>query len=135
MSYPPPYEPGHHSSTLCLTELPTAVARARRATRQQLHDWKLDELIDNSDQPLEPIVLRLRLTDGAVYAEVWDCDDAVPMPATPDAFDEGGRGLRLIEAFCDSWGFYRDREGGKVTWCKLQGRSRVSTDRWREGST
>lgn len=148
MFFPPPYDPADQVAELRLAAMPTAVPWARRHTRQQLRKWHLEEFADdlllavseivtNSvkatgtleaptsytelyDQHLATVLLRLRLTASGLYAEVWDRADESPMPQQASVLDEGGRGLALVAALCDDWGFYSSRHGGKVTWCAIK---------------
>lgn len=148
MSYPPPFSPGDQAVELPLAALSMSVPLARQHTRLQLRQWHLDEHIDvlqlavseivtnslkatgaliGSETSVEsakghpaPVRLRLRLTTCAVYAEVWDKAEDLPAPAAPEDLDEGGRGLGLVAAFCDDWGYYPAKAGGKVTWCGIK---------------
>lgn len=155
MAFPPQYGPADRVSGLRLAALPNAVSCARRHTRHQLREWHLaefaddfelavSEIITNSvkavgtltvpasytamyDQPPATVLLRLRLTDSCVYAEVWDSSEGLPAIAEAAALDEGGRGLGLVAAVTDDWGFYPSQAGGKVTWCGAKVQSQLST--------
>ncbi len=148
VSFPPPRDPADQASTLRLAALPNAVSTARRHTKRQLEDWGLteftddlllavSELVTNSiqaaghveapssyvelyDQHVGTVLLRLRLTAAGLYAEVWDSEPTLPVATQAAMFDEGGRGLALVAAYCDDWGFYPARTGGKVTWCGIK---------------
>ncbi|WP_329425334.1 ATP-binding protein [Streptosporangium sp. NBC_01495] len=61
-----------------------------------------------------PILLRLRLTTGGLFAEVWDSCDGSPEIAEAGEDDESGRGLRLVGMCTDEWGHYPSPDGGKV---------------------
>jgi anti-sigma regulatory factor (Ser/Thr protein kinase) len=65
-----------------------------------------------------PIILRLRSNFTNVVIEVWDSVQAWPWPRVvgPDA--EGGRGLAVIEALSDVWGFHPEGDG-KAVWAML----------------
>jgi two-component sensor histidine kinase len=53
-----------------------------------------------------------------LLVEVWDASPEPPTPiAKPD--DEGGRGLTIVAALCESWGYYPDSRRGKVVWACL----------------
>lgn len=148
MSFPPPYDPTDQVAEFHLAALPASVPWARRHARQQLREWRLEdftddlllavsEIVTNSvketgaqevlpsdgelhDENLAAVRLRLRLTTSGLYAEVWDSADKSPVPRQASIFDEGGRGLALVAALCDDWGFYSSRIGGKVTWCVIK---------------
>jgi dTMP kinase len=131
-----------HRSSLVLGALPTAVSCARLHTKLVVWEWRLlvdadtvqllvSELVTNSVKAAEavqgrpPIGLRLSASDALLLIEVWDGDLTPPVP--PDltggtlALDaEGGRGLLLVEALSDRWGWYTARNhAGKVTWCEV----------------
>jgi anti-sigma regulatory factor (Ser/Thr protein kinase) len=82
---------------LCLTELVANAARHGRGEPSATVAWALGRL-------------RVSVTDEA---PVW------PSPGFPD--EEGGRGLRLIQAMADAWGVSPapDGGGGKVVWFEL----------------
>jgi anti-sigma regulatory factor (Ser/Thr protein kinase) len=157
MAYPPPYCPADRVSGLRLAALPNAVSCARRHTRHLLREWQLagfaddvelavSEIITNSikavggltvpasytamyDHPPATVLLRLRLTTSGLYAEVWDPSEALPALSEAAAFDEGGRGLGLVAAVSDDWGFYPSQIGGKVTWCGVKVQAQTPAER------
>lgn len=111
-----------------LGALPGAVPCARLHTRQLLWEWQQDhaietgelvvsELVTNSvdaSRPLRgprPVRLWL-LSDGRrVVIQVADASPSPPKPAEPNLaelnFDsDGGRGLLLVEAVSERWGWY-----------------------------
>ncbi|MFF3445296.1 ATP-binding protein [Streptosporangium sp. NPDC002721] len=61
-----------------------------------------------------PILLRLRLTTGGLFAEVWDGCDGTPEVVEAGEDDESGRGLWLVGMCTDEWGHYLSPDGGKV---------------------
>ncbi|WP_436764164.1 ATP-binding protein [Streptosporangium sp. V21-05] len=61
-----------------------------------------------------PILLRLRLADASLFAEVWDGCDGTPEVTEAEEDDESGRGLRLVGMCTDEWGHHRSPDGGKV---------------------
>ncbi|MEV4101999.1 hypothetical protein AB0J42_17260 [Nonomuraea sp. NPDC049649] len=36
-----------------------------------------------------------------------------------DCFDEGGRGLLIVDSVAKSWGWRRPGSVGKIVWCQL----------------
>jgi anti-sigma regulatory factor (Ser/Thr protein kinase) len=50
--------------------------------------------------------------------EVWDGSSEPPTPVA-EPTDEGGRGLGIVAALCESWGYYPDSRRGKVVWALL----------------
>jgi anti-sigma regulatory factor (Ser/Thr protein kinase) len=148
MSCPPPPSAADPIAELRLAALPSAVSNARRFARHQLRVWGLDELVPdvailvselvtNSteatgtttsptsytqlyDQRLATVLLRLRITNGDLYIEVWDTSTAPPVRGAADALDEHGRGLQLVAALSEEWNWYPSRIGGKITWCRVR---------------
>jgi anti-sigma regulatory factor (Ser/Thr protein kinase) len=84
------------------------------------------ELISNAVRHTKgPAALRVRWSAGVLRIGAWDADPAPPEPPVPleQVVDlEGGRGLALVKACADLWGWQPlSREGnrGKVVWCEL----------------
>ncbi|MFI1000653.1 ATP-binding protein [Streptomyces galbus] len=87
------------------------------------------ELVSNAVRHTEgPAALRVRRTrEGAVWIAAWDTDPAPPGPPRPLGQDdtlprEDGRGLGLVTACADLWGWQpsaRFGARGKYVWCQL----------------
>ncbi|MEU8970164.1 ATP-binding protein [Streptomyces monashensis] len=85
------------------------------------------ELVSNAVRHTKgPAALRVRRTpEGAVWIGAWDTDPAPPDP--PRALEEvaeseDGRGLGLVRACADLWGWQpaaRFGDRGKYVWCQL----------------
>ena len=133
-------------STLEFAALPSAVPCARLHARAILHEWSLaevaekvelvvSELVTNavvasergSGQPtyqrragLPAVVLRLSSHHGRVLVEVWDDIPAAPTRRAARLDDERGRGLLLVEALVERWGWYEPEcRPGKVVWAAV----------------
>lgn len=129
-----------------LAALPTAPACARTFVRLTLAVWHLSTLsdtaellaselvsnvvqasADGAEQPThhcaEPLVIRVcLLTDGErILLEVWDEAPGLPRVCHTATDDERGRGLALVEALAEQWG-WRPATGrpGKCTWATLR---------------
>ncbi|MFK0285835.1 ATP-binding protein [Streptomyces sp. NPDC090499] len=86
------------------------------------------ELVANAVRHTKgPAALRVRRSsEGVVWIGAWDADPVPPKPpgsleAVKD-LDEAGRGLRLVVACADCWGWQpsaRFGERGKYVWCEL----------------
>jgi len=50
--------------------------------------------------------------------EVWDGSPEPPAPVA-EPHGEGGRGLAIVAALSESWGYYPDCRNGKVVWAYL----------------
>ncbi|MEU6037598.1 MULTISPECIES: ATP-binding protein [Actinomadura] len=71
---------------------------------------------------IEVGVIRLRLSHAYrhLLVEVWDGCDAPPDEQLPDFDSEGGRGLFIVGALCEQWGWCPAEGGGKVVWAELK---------------
>lgn len=113
------------------------VRRARDFTASTLHQWGVaercddiaivvSELVTNAllHAPADsgsthagwPIQLGLLHPGHRVMCAVADASKAVPVPREPDLFDETGRGLHVIAALSDQWGYTTSGDMGKVIW-------------------
>lgn len=65
-------------------------------------------------------VIRLRLTRRAwsLLVQVWDASPGLPKPRLGPADALGGRGLVLVEALADSWG-WDPADGGKFVYAEV----------------
>jgi anti-sigma regulatory factor (Ser/Thr protein kinase) len=124
------------SSALEFAPLPTAVPCARLHVVHVLCEWGLrdlasdaemivSELVTNaveastllSERP--PVSLRLLLTGKSLVIEVWDHSPLDLEPREADADDECGRGLTVVAALSDRWGWERTGHDRKVVWAEL----------------
>ncbi|MDJ1136073.1 ATP-binding protein [Streptomyces iconiensis] len=124
--------------TLHIPNDPRAVPICRRTLRLVLaahalphlsHDAELlgTELVTNAVTHTKgPVALRVRWTGAALRVGAWDAEPTPPMPgpfgvrATGDGA-EAGRGLALVRACADDWGWHRLTYAGKYVWCELAG--------------
>jgi hypothetical protein len=67
-------------------------------------------------RPRWPIRLGLLQPGSCVLCAVADPSDVVPQPRTPDSLAETGRGLHIICALSDKWGYTAPSRSGKVVW-------------------
>ncbi|MET7284680.1 ATP-binding protein [Streptomyces sp. NPDC005573] len=85
------------------------------------------ELVSNAVRHTKgPAALRVRRTaEGVVWIGAWDTDPGPPAPPRPldQCTDlEDGRGLALVRACADLWGWQpsaRFGNRGKFVWCEL----------------
>ncbi|WP_426569027.1 ATP-binding protein [Streptomyces canus] len=116
---------------------PRAVTVSRRTLRLilTLHDLAhladtaellASELVSNAVLHTKgPACLRLRHRDGVLQIGAWDADPEPPEP--PGKFEEladaeSGRGVALVRACADVWGWHplsRLGHRGKLVWCEL----------------
>ncbi|MFC5953328.1 ATP-binding protein [Streptomyces pratens] len=116
---------------------PRAVTISRRTLRLILTMHGLIRLVDTAEllaaelvsnavrHTKGPAALRVRWSAGVLRIGAWDADPAPPEPPVPleRVVDlEEGRGLALVKAYADLWGWQplaREGNRGKVVWCEL----------------
>jgi len=124
-------------ATRALGADPGSVRAARDFTVAILHRWGMaersqdiaivvSELMTNALRhavpgpgdtgPRRPIRLGLLQPGPCVLCAVADPGKAAPAPKRPGSRDETGRGLQLIRALTDRWGYTTPSETGKVVW-------------------
>jgi anti-sigma regulatory factor (Ser/Thr protein kinase) len=137
------------SSALVLGALPSAVGCARLHSRNLMHEWGLpataeavelvvSELVTNAvlattgadGRPryaddlagLPEVHVRLSSDRARVIVEVWDTSTEAPARKRQAELDEpGGRGLMLVEALSERWGWGAvPGWAGKVVWAELR---------------
>jgi anti-sigma regulatory factor (Ser/Thr protein kinase) len=119
---------------------PGSVHAARGFTAATLHRWGAEErssditlvvseLLTNAlrhagsgDTGPRPVWLGLFQPGPCVLCAVADPSKAVPAPRTPGSLGETGRGLHIIRALSDQWGYTAPSEAGKVVWALFRSR-------------
>ncbi|WP_326582223.1 ATP-binding protein [Streptomyces sp. NBC_00481] len=113
---------------------PRAVTVSRRTLRLILTAHGLTALLDPAEllatelianavlHTKGPAALRVRWSGTTLWIGAWDADPGPParLAATPDT--ESGRGLALVRACTDVWGWQpssRFGHRGKYVWCEL----------------
>ncbi|MWA13123.1 ATP-binding protein [Streptomyces sp. BA2] len=61
------------------------------------------------------------LADGDCFIEVSDESPNAPEPREAEALEEGGRGLRLLDALAEAWGVWQRGRHGKTVWALVRG--------------
>lgn len=120
---------------------PTAASQARSFTRHTLTSWGMAELADDAELVMTellanavrhawpaceesgagPAALGLWLlaeADGCMCV-VTDPSTAVPVVRQPGPAGEDGRGLHVVHALSDHWGWNTLSERGKAVWAIL----------------
>src|SRR6266702_780907 len=130
------------SAVVCsLSRGPQSARAARRLTRNTLRDWGLSFLAEDAEtivgefvanavthassldltrkKAAESLGLRLLRRTGAVICAVLDPSDAAPVLKAPASVEECGRGLQMVDALSDVWGWSTVAGRGKAVWAIL----------------
>jgi anti-sigma regulatory factor (Ser/Thr protein kinase) len=128
-----------------LAALPTVPALARVFVRASLHAWHEDSLVQDAElivseltgnavaasagtdgRPVYvggriPVIRVCLLTDGVrLLMEVWDQAPGIPVLREVTGDEESGRGLMLVNAIADKWGWDPAKgQPGKVVWAEM----------------
>ncbi|WP_328750026.1 ATP-binding protein [Streptomyces sp. NBC_00285] len=131
----PENEPEPWEYTLYIPNDPRAVTVSRRTLRLILTMHGLIRLVDTAEllatelvsnavrHTKGPAALRVRHAAAVLRIGAWDADPEPPEP--PGEFEphaEEGRGLALVRACADLWGWQplsRGGNRGKYVWCEL----------------
>ena len=128
-----------------LTRGPQSGRTARRLTRSTLRDWGLAFLSEDAEtivgefvanavthaatapgvvpsprkQLADGLGLRLLRRNGEVICAVLDPSDKAPVLKAPTLGEEAGRGLQMVDALSDVWGWSPVAGRGKAVWAVL----------------
>jgi anti-sigma regulatory factor (Ser/Thr protein kinase) len=124
-----------YQTFLELGALAGAVPSARLHARLVLLEWGLAALSDDIEVMVSELVtngvrasramaqaaVRIWLVSDLrqVVVFVWDASPLSPARADPGADAESGRGLLLVEALSDRWGYFGYDGDGKVVWAQM----------------
>lgn len=106
---------------------PAAVPEARARVRAVVRAWRVpvdpypvalltSELVTNAirHEATGTISLEIQYSARQLRVDVHDTSCAAPAPGTPPADAETGRGLIIVAALADEWGFYATPAGKAV---------------------
>ncbi len=141
------------TDTLTLGALPTAVGSARVHACVLVSEWAMADMAENVTLIVSELVtnavlastdvdgrpeyanasaglpivhLRLSSDHEWIVIEVWDLSPHAPEAKQPEPDAENGRGLVLVEALSQQWGWGRvPGWPGKVVWAELRVQSRA----------
>jgi anti-sigma regulatory factor (Ser/Thr protein kinase) len=129
-----------------LSRGPQSGRTARRLTRSTLRDWGLAFLSEDAEtivgefvanavthaaataaaavpsqrrQAVDGLGLRLLRRNGEVICAVLDPSDKAPVLKAPASGEEAGRGLQMVDALSDVWGWSPVAGRGKAVWAVL----------------
>lgn len=124
-------------SYLELGALPGAVPSARLHTRQVVFEWGLAQLERSTELVVAELVTNAvtasQAADRTLAVRLWllsdkahvlvlvhDASAQPPVLTRVDPRAERGRGLLLVDAFSEQWGWYSPSEAdGKVVWALI----------------
>ena len=135
-----------------LSRGPRSAGAARRLTRDTLRDWGLPSLAEDAELIVGELVanavthgarpggdrkpgqgnlgLRLRRGTGAVICAVLDSSDTAPVVKAPGGTEHSGRGLQIVDALSDVWGWSPIAGRGKAVWAVLSVPHGRADGRW-----
>ncbi len=129
-----------------LSRGPASARTARRLTRNTLRDWGLAFLAEDAETIVgefvanavthasgavpgvvalsrrasaDNLALRLLRRTGEVICAVLDPSDTAPVLKVPASIEESGRGLQMVDALSDVWGWSPVAGRGKAVWAVL----------------
>lgn len=124
----------HAEHAYCFANVPESVGRARSAVKEKMASWDCDgdlietaitltsELVTNcvihaADSPA--FIAVCFFEDEYLTIAVMDFGAAMPQIREPDPDSVAGRGLLLVEAMSDHWG-YEPFSGGKLVFADIK---------------
>lgn len=136
---PEPLRGAPSSAAVRITGSRQGFAQARTFTHRTLCHWSLDHLSDDAVAvvtelaanavthavPRAPdgeadVWLALCLEAGRLMCAVTDPSDRPPVcRRATDSLEENGRGLCIVEAVSEEWGWVRHSPAGKTVWALL----------------
>ncbi|GAA3774681.1 ATP-binding protein [Streptomyces phyllanthi] len=127
MPTPPPWE-----YTLYVPNDPRAVRIGRRTLRDILTTHGLPTLIEPAEllasellgnairHTKGPAALKIRQSGPSFRLGAWDTDPTPPTTSPATVCDESGRGLHIVDAYAEDWGWFQvNGTGGKYVWCEM----------------
>ncbi|GAA3494789.1 ATP-binding protein [Streptomyces prasinosporus] len=141
--HPMPDTTGAPSAALRVACSRQGLAHARSFTRDTLRLWSLDhrcedaalvitELATNAVTHAAPrcagapdVRLGFRLERAHLLLTVSDPDDRPPVPGAGSALEEHGRGLCIVDALSEAWGWTPTPPTGKTVWARLSARRSI----------
>ena len=114
---------GSRYASAQLDPQPASAARARRLTRETLTRWDMASLTDDAEiisaeivanaiNAVPPgttglaIVYAIHATPSGLRIYTWNIGPGHPVPANPDPDAVSGRGLTIINALTERWGWW-----------------------------
>jgi anti-sigma regulatory factor (Ser/Thr protein kinase) len=80
------------------------------------------EIVTNAVNAVQPgttglaIVYAIHATPPGLRIYIWDIGPGHPVPANPELDAVSGRGLTIVDAISERWGWWPTPSGGKVVY-------------------
>lgn len=116
-----------HQWRIPLTAGPPAAVKVRQHVRAAIWAWNVpvdpavavllgSELVTNAIRhaPGGIVTVAITATNGELRVDVHDTSPCLPVVVDAAADAETGRGLKLVAALADEWGYYRTQAGKAV---------------------
>jgi anti-sigma regulatory factor (Ser/Thr protein kinase) len=119
---------------LTLASLPDAPSCGRLLVQRYLSAWGIAHIIDEAQLVMSELLtnavkasaefttIQIRLAvlgDTSLLIEVQDCNPEPPILKDASGDNESGRGLMIVDALCERWGYYHPAHGSKAVWAEL----------------
>ncbi|MFD4577285.1 ATP-binding protein [Streptomyces sp. NPDC058417] len=105
-----------HLAVDFLTRLRTEHGLVVSARALDLTQLVVSELVTNARKYAPgPVLMELRITDGAVEVVVWDSDPGLPVARAADPGRVGQHGLEIVMAVAESLEVHREPVGKRIT--------------------
>ena len=111
-------------------EIETFPKAARDLVAEHLPRWGLTALVEDAQLVASELVtiavkcvphgtvgFALKYTGDALRIEVEDTSPTEPLLRRTSSEAESGRGLQLVMFLSDKWGFHKNSNDTKMTWC------------------
>ncbi|MEV8592745.1 ATP-binding protein [Streptomyces sp. NPDC052012] len=113
------------------------LARARSFTRETLRAWSLGHRCDDATLVMSELAanaathaaprsagapevrIGFHLDPAHLLLTVSDPDDRPPVHTPASALEQHGRGLGIVDALCEAWGWTPTPPAGKTVWARL----------------
>jgi anti-sigma regulatory factor (Ser/Thr protein kinase) len=122
------------ATELTLASLPSAPSTGRLLVQRYLKAWSMEHMIDKAQLVMSELLtnavkasvefttiqIRLVVRGGTLLIiEVRDCNPEPPIQKDVTSDNESGRGLMIVDALSERWGYYHPTHRSKAVWAEL----------------